>query len=152
MLTDGIPSGSISRVVVSTVDGSTLRLTSGDELRLLQVDSPGLSECYGEEAKSELNRLAPEGATVYIIADDELGEESQSGVLDGYAVVDGFFLNVELAKRGAVAPYFQGGREGLFADALLSAAMTARRQRQGMWGKCPQAKLDPPVGAMTGPR
>ena len=43
-------------------------------------------------------------------------------------------------------PYFFRGEHGVHADELLSAAKEARRERRGLWGACPGAKLDPSRG------
>ena len=48
-------------------------------------------------------------------------------------------------------PYFFRGERGVYADELLSAAKDARRERRGLWGACPGAKLDPNRGSLTGP-
>jgi endonuclease YncB( thermonuclease family) len=45
-------------------------------------------------------------------------------------------VNVELVRRGAAAPYFRSGDEGIYAEVLLEAVEDARRERRGMWGSC----------------
>ena len=60
-------------------------------------------------------------------------------------------MNVELVRRGAAAPYFFGGRRGRNADALLRAAESALAARRGLWGACPQARLEPGRALVTGP-
>jgi micrococcal nuclease len=52
-------------------------------------------------------------------------------------------MNLALVKLGAAAPYFFNGDRGLYAAPLLSAAKTARAGKQGLWGACPGALLEP---------
>ena len=60
-------------------------------------------------------------------------------------------MNVELVRRGAAAPYFFGGRRGRHADALLGRPRRRVAARRGLWGACPQARLEPGRALVTGP-
>ena len=59
-------------------------------------------------------------------------------------------MNVELVRRGAAAPYFYRGERGRYASALMSAALTAKAAKRGLWKACPGTKLDPNQAVDTG--
>lgn len=141
------PSGSKGYIIEGVVNGSVLTLENGNTLRLQDVDSPkpGI-DCYGNEARRALEQLAHPGATAWVLPNSPVGTASTSV----YVVVDGLFLNVELARQGAVAPYFPE-RPGDFSSAILMAAREALDERRGMWGSCPDARLDPNKPIETGP-
>ncbi len=127
------------------VDGDTLRLASGDKVRLLQVDAPELSEgeCYAKQALRELIGLAPKGTVVRLEADRSLDDTDRFGRLLRYAYVGDLDVNVELARRGAAAPYFYEGSQGTQADELLAAAHEARSAGRGLWRACPGTPFRP---------
>ena len=49
----GVNSASAATVISSVYDGDTVTLSTGEKIRLLQIDTPELasSECYGNEAR-----------------------------------------------------------------------------------------------------
>lgn len=134
-------------------DGDTLDLRSGERVRLVQIDAPelGEGECYGREARQELERLAPHGAAVELEPDPDLDDEDRFGRLLRYVFRDALNLNVELVRRGAAAPYFFGGDEGRYAGELREAVSEARRERSGMWGRC-RVEWSPGRPVTTHPR
>lgn len=123
--------------VASVTDGDTLRLRSGDRVRLLQIDAPEAGEeCYAGRATAELARLVPRGARVGLEVDTELEERDRYGRLLRYVHVGRTNVNVELVRRGAATPYFYDGERGAYARSLLAALAEARRARRGMWSAC----------------
>ena len=120
-------------------------------MRLVQIDAPELGgECYGDESKDVLARLAPSGSELRLERDPRLDERDRHGRLLRYAVVDGTNLNVELVRLGAAAPYFYRGEQGRHARRLLAAARAARSGRRGLWGACPGPRLRPGRQVATG--
>ena len=119
-------------------DGDTLDVESGERVRLLQIDAPelGQSECYAREARRELERLAAPGAPIELERDARLDDQDRFGRLLRYVHAGDVNVNVELVRRGSAAPYFLGGAEGAYADALLDAVAEARSRLRGMWGAC----------------
>jgi hypothetical protein len=63
-----------SGVISSITDGDTIRLTNGNRVRLLQIDTPelGSGECYSRAARRVLAALAPVGTPVFLEADPSL--------------------------------------------------------------------------------
>jgi endonuclease YncB( thermonuclease family) len=119
-------------------DGDTLDVREGDRVRLVQIDAPelGEGECYARESRLELERLAAPGDGVELESDPELDDTDRYGRLLRYVHAAGTNVNVELVRRGAAAPYFRRGDEGMYADELLDAVDQARRSGRGMWGSC----------------
>ena len=60
-------------------------------------------------------------------------------------------VNVALVRQGAASPYFFRGDRGRYAPDLLDAVDDARASDRGYWGACPDARLDPGRGSITGP-
>lgn len=136
--------------VALVVDGDTLRLRDGRRIRLVQIDAPEHDECYARAATAALRRLASPGVAVTLVRDPLLDEQDDYGRLLRYVVSRRVEVNVALVREGAAAPYFFRGERGVHASRLLAAARAARRERRGMWGACPAARLDPFRGALSG--
>lgn len=133
-------------------DGDTLRTTSGDRIRLVQIDAPELhTDCYGKAALAALRRLAPTGTAITLVRDPALDATDRYGRLLRYVLVAGRNVNVELVREGAASPYFFHGDVGRYARDLLTAASEARAARRGYWGACSRAQLNVRVGSITGP-
>ena len=133
-------------------DGDTLRTTSGDRIRLVQIDAPELhGDCYGKAALAALKRLAPPGTRVTLVRDPALDARDQYGRLLRYVFVHGRNVNLALVRDGAASPYFFHGDRGRYARALLSAVDTARAGKRGYWGACSGARLNVGLGSLTGP-
>jgi endonuclease YncB( thermonuclease family) len=145
------PAGSESGIVERVTDGDTLRLRDGRRVRLVQIDAPERdTECYGRAAGAALARLAPPGTRVTLERDPSLDARDGYGRLLRYVLVGELDVNLELVRLGAAAPYFYRGAKGRQAGSLLSAAEAARAHRRGLWGACPDARLAPDRGLVTG--
>jgi micrococcal nuclease len=134
-------------------DGDSLDLRSGDRVRLVQIDAPelGEGECHARAARSELERLARPGSRIVIESEPQLDDVDRYGRLLRYVHAGDRNVNVELVRRGAAAPYFRRGEEGVYADELLDAVDEARRDGRGMWGSC-RVSWTPDRGVAARPR
>ena len=138
--------GAVSRgVVESAYDGDTVRLYSGQRVRLLQIDTPeiGSGECYSRAARKALVKLVPLGSRVTLEADPALDQVDRYGRLLRYVWRNGTNANLALVREGAAAPYFYDGDRGRYASQLLAAARAAKAARRGLWQACPHTVLDP---------
>ena len=144
--------GSETAVVASVYDGDTLTLTNGRRVRLVQIDTPelGSGECYSRAARTALVRLTPPGARVVLESDPALDRTDRYGRLLRYVKRNGLNVNLELARRGAAAPYFYGGDRGRYAGSLMRAAQSAKAAKRGLWAACPSTVLDPFSAVQTG--
>jgi endonuclease YncB( thermonuclease family) len=139
-------------VVASVYDGDTLTLRDGRRVRLLQIDTPelGSGECYSRAARAALVSLAPPGKRVVLDADPALDRTDRYGRLLRYVKRNGVNVNVELARRGAAAPYFYRGDRGRYASSLMRAARGAKAAKRGLWRACASTVLDPFRAVETG--
>ena len=139
-------------VVASVYDGDTLSLRDGRRVRLLQIDTPelGSGECYSRTARSALVSLAPPGSRVVLETDPALDRTDRYGRLLRYVKRNGVNVNVELARRGAAAPYFYRGDKGRYAGLLMRATQSAKAAKRGLGKACPSTVLDPFRAVETG--
>ena len=139
-------------VVASVYDGDTLSLRDGRRVRLLQIDTPelGSGECYSRAARSALVSLAPPGSRVVLETDPALDRTDRYGRLLRYVKRNGVNVNLELARRGAAAPYFYRGDRGRYAGSLMRATQSAKAAKRGLWKACPSTVLDPFRAVETG--
>lgn len=138
--------------VVTVADGDTLSVSTGQRVRLVQIDTPefGTGECYSRAAAKELRRLAPVGTAVRLEADPRLDQVDRYGRLLRYLWKGGVNVNQELVRRGAATVWFYGGDRGKYASRLLAAQAEARAAKRGLWGACPGTPVDSTQGADTG--
>jgi micrococcal nuclease len=139
-------------VVASVYDGDTLSLRDGRRVRLLQIDTPelGSGECYSRAARTALLALAPPGKKAVLEADPALDRVDRYGRLLRYVKRNGVNVNLELARRGAAAPYFYRGDRGRYAGSLMRVAQSAKAAKRGLWRACPRTVLDPFRAVSTG--
>lgn len=139
-----------AETVSRVIDGDTIALTSGQRVRLVQIDSTelGTGECYSRKAAQVLRSLLPAGTTIRLEADPRLDRVDRYGRLLRYVHRGRLNVNLELVRRGAATVWFYDGERGRYAGRLLAAAQRAREQRLGMWGSC-QVAWDPTGPATT---
>ena len=133
-------------VVVSKIyDGDTITLSTGERVRLLQIDTPELSpaECYGEEARTALGSLLRSAGDVWLKTDPKLDKVDRYGRLLRYVYVGKTNINLKLVEIGAATPYFYKGDKGMYSNQMLKAAQNAKAKSLGLWKKCPGTQLTP---------
>ena len=135
--------------VQRVADGDTLELTTGEIVRLVQIDAPelGEGECFAPESRATLASLVGDNPVRLVaepavrVADEDRAD--RFGRLLRYVFVGDVNVNVELVRRGAATPWFFAGVRGRHARTLVAAARSARTRRLGLWGACPGTRLDP---------
>jgi endonuclease YncB( thermonuclease family) len=136
-------------------DGDTVVLQGGATIRLVQIDTPEVffhAECFGEQASAETKRLLPKNTLVRLEPEPATDLVDQYGRLLRYVIrADGLNVNVLLVGDGYAAPYFFEGHRGDRGDELEQLALTAQRERLGLWGACPTTPYAPEHGVDTGP-
>jgi micrococcal nuclease len=115
--------------VTRVLDGDTVVLADGREVRYLGVNAPEAGEPFSAKAR-ELNRRLVEGKVVRVVPGR--ARRDRYGRVLGYVYVGGQFINAEMLRAGfAHVFFFEPGAE----DATLTAAEdVARKARRGMWG------------------
>ena len=147
----GARGGGLPRVV-SVADGDTLTVSTGQRVRLVQIDSPelGSGECYSRAAAKELRRLIPIGTPVLLETDARLDRVDRHGRLLRYVWKGDVNVNQELVRRGAATVWFYDGDRGKYAGRLLAAQAEARSAKRGLWGACPGTRVDTSKAVDTG--
>ncbi len=145
-----VPS-SHAETILKITDGDTIRINTGEDVRLLQIDTPEpmSSECYASESTAALAKLIF-GKTIRLESDSASANMDQYKRLLRYVFVGKTNVNLKMVEIGAAAPYFYNGEKGKYSAQLLKAAQKARAQKIGLWGKCPGSRLDPTRSLSTG--
>ncbi len=124
------------------IDGDTVKLANGETLRYIGIDTPETKikeggefiykpQPFALEAKN-LNKKLVEGKTVSIEFDVE--KKDTYGRLLGYCFLkDGTFVNNELVKNG-LATIYTYPPNVKYTNLLYKSQVTAREQKQGLWG------------------
>lgn len=152
ILSLGVYSANASSKVAYVYDGDTLTLGNGDNVRLVQIDTPEISpaECYGKESRELLKQLIG-SSRVTLVKEPLAGNKDSFGRLLRYVTISSKNLNLELVRRGAAAPWFFNGQKGILNEELMDAARTAKKNGIGLWKACPSTQLDPSRAIDTGP-
>jgi endonuclease YncB( thermonuclease family) len=131
--------------VTKVSDGDTITLSTGKKVRLLQIDTPELSqaECYGQEARSALVSLLNTPGQLSLMPDPNLDQVDRYGRLLRYVFIGKININLKLVEIGAAAPYFYRGEKGRYSAQILKAAQSAKDESFGLWKSCPGTKLAP---------
>lgn len=116
---------------VQVIDGDTIRLSSGDVVRYIGIDTPERGEPYYEEA-TEANEQLVLGPTLAFERD--VSNEDRYGRLLRYVFADDVLVNAELVRQGLALVY----REGWFPDnkyygEFREAAEEAAAGGRGIW-------------------
>lgn len=133
-------------------DGDTLTLSTGETIRLLQIDAPELrgGECYAVQAQKELAKILSKKGKIGFKTDPKIETVDIFGRSLRYVFVGKTNVNLKLVEVGAATPYFYKGELGKFSDQLLKAAKRAKLMKKGLWQFCPETKLNPYKSASTG--
>src|SRR5690606_6586268 len=129
--------GSHQMTVDEIIDGDTLTLSTDTvqngfppeprlRVRLVGIDTPEVYpeyECYGDEAESELARLAPVGSQVWVMTDVEPQDRYDRWLLYLWTG-DGTFVNLALVE-GGFAEAVRIGANDAWYDELRSAENAA---------------------------
>jgi micrococcal nuclease len=112
--------------VARVIDGDTIALTTGQRVRLVQIDAPELSggECFSAGARAALASLLPARSAVRLEFDPKLDRVDRYGRLLAYVRKGEANVNRVLVARGAA--------------------------RRGLWKACPTTRLDPSHAIETG--
>lgn len=138
-------SAQAATVISRIYDGDTVTLSTGEKVRLLQMDTPELSpsECYAKESKLALAKLLASPGTLSMRTDPSLDKVDKYGRLLRYLFKGDLNVNLKMVEIGAAAPYFYRSERGLYADKFLVAANSAKKKSLGLWQKCPGTVLNP---------
>ena len=111
------------------LDGDSVLLTDGNEVRYLGINADEADDPFSEKART-LNRRLVEGKQVQLAGDRE--RHDRYGRILAYVYVGDQFVNAELVRAGLAHLFLFGPlRE---EPALAALQREARAGRRGMWG------------------
>ncbi len=118
--------------VIRVIDGDTVELTGGDQVRLLAVDTPEEGEPFYEEAKQFLDSLLTGK-----IVDLEFAARRRDkyGRLLAYLLIDSLYINREIIRNGFGYVYLFKDND-LMSDriaTIIVAQKEAFNDKLGLW-------------------
>ena len=96
------PSDSQEFAVASVIDGDTIKLETGQKVRLIGINTPESGHPYYSEATEKLKALIGD-SKVTLKSDEE--DKDQYGRLLRYVYVNDTFVNLEIVKAGLATAY-----------------------------------------------
>lgn len=126
------------------VDGDTIKLESGEYVRLIQIDTPEYreNECFAKEAREILAGILTQKGTRSLLSDATLDKVDSHGRLLRYLLIGKTNVNIKLVEMGAATPWFYKGKLGKYSKDLMAAVEKARAKKIGLWKSCPGTKLN----------
>lgn len=129
--------------IVKVIDGDTVKLEDGTDIRYIGLDSPELgkgetpSECFAQEAK-EINQNLVLGKRVRIETD--VNEMDLFGRILAYVYLQPegekeIFINEYLLREG-IAKFHLDTVNQRYIKTLVSTAELAHEQKKGLWSFC----------------
>jgi len=116
------------------IDGDTIAIQD-QHVRVLQVDTPEMGECYADQARQFTQEFLGKRASLTLRADPTLDKSDKYGRSLRYVFKGKENLSLELVRRGYAKPMFFNGIEGRYADLIMKYASQAKAKRLGLW-KC----------------
>lgn len=126
------PQPHIKAKVTKVIDGDTIVISDGNQVRLIGIDTPELKKCFYQEAKDTTTALVS-GQEVELESD--INDKDDYGRLLRYVYVEGEMVNEFLVTWGfaEAEDFFPEKRH---YTRFLSAQKEAQKQNRGLWGKC----------------
>jgi micrococcal nuclease len=119
--------------VTEVIDGDTIRLSNGEKVRLIGINTPETGQPYYSEATDKLTELV-DGKTVTLKKDED--SEDQYGRWLRYVYLDDVFVNLEMVKGGYALSYrFEPNLK--HADEFDDAEAEARNSGRVIWSPSP---------------
>jgi micrococcal nuclease len=116
------------------IDGDTI-VIKNKHIRVLQVNTPELGQCYANQARQFTQQFLSKRASLILKADPSLDQSDKYGRSLRYVFKGKENLSLELARKGYAKPMFFKGTKGKYADLIMRYANQAKANRLGLW-KC----------------
>ena len=125
-------------LVTKVIDGDTLVLNTTEHVRLSGINAPEKEECYYQEAKDKLTKLALEKD---VFLEKDISNKDKYGRLLRYVYTEGIFVNTLLVKEGYVKVYDKYANDTKKYTFLKQEENIAEDQKLGVWS-CRNASKD----------
>jgi len=127
------PSSNGTFEVSQIIDGDTIRLSTGEKVRLIGINSPERDQPYYAEATQKLSQLIGNN---YVILKKDVTDKDQYDRLLRYVYVNETFVNLEMVKQGYAISYsFPPNTK--HQDDFEEAEEEARSAKTGIWTASP---------------
>lgn len=133
---------SSSSKVTAVVDGDTVRLESGQVVRLIGMDAPETNEAYYSESKNKLSELILNRS---VRLEKDTSETDRYNRLLRYLYRDNTFINLEMVRLGYAVVY-RYPPDVKHAGEFAAAEKEAKDNNSGMWAT-PKTSTVPDVSA-----
>jgi len=124
--------------VTRIIDGDTFETETGEKVRLIGINSPEISDIFGQEAKQYLSDLI-ENKTVELQSDKISNDRDRYQRLLRYVILDGIDINKKMVSDGFAFAYlkYKFSKSTDYEDAQLEA----RQTNKGIWGDSKKEKI-----------
>lgn len=102
-----------------------------DEVRLLAINAPERSACFGTEARQVLEDLISERPVLVEVVEEE--RDGFGRVIANVWTFDGILINLDMVRRGAALAITGAGP---FSPQIEVAQRDARDEGRGLWTEC----------------
>jgi micrococcal nuclease len=122
--------------VIHVLDGDTIIIESGEQVRYIGIDTPELlsenteEQCFGYESYL-LNKIIMQGTEVRL--EKDVSEVDMYGRLLRYVYIDDIFLNDYLVRNG-FAKASDWPPDTKYKEQFEEAEEEAKERKRGMWG------------------
>jgi endonuclease YncB( thermonuclease family) len=115
--------------VQEVIDGDTIRLSTGERVRLIGINTPETGQPYYDDATLKLEELIGENS---VILKKDVEDKDQYGRWLRYVYVNDTFVNLEMVRQGmAIAYEFEPNVK--HSDEFYEAEDDARNNQIGIW-------------------
>lgn len=128
-LTGKITGKTSTAIVSEIIDGDSIKLQSGEKVRLLGINTPEKGQPYHQEATNRLKELVG-GKTVVLESDVE--DKDRYGRLLRYVYIDDIFVNLALVREGYANVYIIPPNDK-YETELKQAEDDAKSTKLGIW-------------------
>lgn len=119
----------LASIVDYVIDGDTIKLISGESVRLIGINTPETGQPYSSDAKDKLKKLI-QGKQVKL--EKDITDKDQYGRLLRYIWLGDVFINLEMVKQGYANSYTYPP-DIKYQEQILSAEKQAREAKIGLW-------------------
>lgn len=127
------------------IDGDTIKLVSGERVRLIGIDAPEKEECYYKESKAALEDAIGERQ---IRLDKDVEGIDRVGRFLRYVIAlsedpkeDNIHLNDYMLRHGYAKRYSEPENK-LNLRLYIAAENEAQREKRGIWNECEIEEVD----------
>lgn len=97
--------------VASVTDGDTVKMSDGEIVRIIGIDTPEMDQCGGVEAKMTLAGMIG-NREVVLVKDEMTDDRDQYGRLLRYIEYEGMDIGLKLIKQGLADSYMYDSHSG----------------------------------------